>query len=331
MGLTIGLTYDLKEERPLRPGEPPDANAELDSKETVGDLKRIFESDGHKVKLIGNAHQLLSQINDLGVDVVFNIAEGRAGRNRESEVPLLLEMHGIPFVAADALTLGITLDKLMAKKCFAADGIPTPKYFATMSTDDLEAQNHIGFPLMVKPCYEGTSKGIGPQSRVEDYAGLKRQVKLVVDDYHQPALVEEFVKGSEFTVVVFGNDHPEPMPVIQYAINNKTDLGNEFYTFERVKDESVKYICPAPIPEALAKALQTISIQAYRSVQCRDFGRVDFRVDEKGDPFVLEINPLPNLSKEDTFFYVAKALNKPFEELVLRALNEGLKRLDLKK
>jgi len=330
MGIVIGLTYDLKEERPLRPGEPLDANAELDSKETVGDLKKIFESAGHEVKLIGNAHQLLSKINKLGVDVVFNIAEGTAGRNRESQVPLLLEMHGIPFVASDALTLGITLDKLMAKKCFAADGIPTPKYFETNSVDGLEEINTIGFPLMVKPCYEGTSKGISPLSRVENNEGLRRQVAMVVENYHQPALVEEFIKGSEFTVVVFGNEHPEAMPVIQYAIGNRTDLGNEFYTFQRVKEESVKYICPAQIPESLTKKLQAIALQAYQSVHCRDFGRVDFRVDEKGNPFVLEINPLPNLSKKDTFFYVAKALKRPFEEMVLRALDEGLIRLNLK-
>lgn len=331
MALTIGLTYDLKEERPLKPGEPPDANAELDSKETVGALKKIFESAGHEVKLIGNAHQLISSINKLGVDVIFNIAEGAAGRNRESEVPLLAEMHKIPFIGADALSLGVTLDKLMAKKCFVSDGIPTPKFFAAHTADGLEQLNHIGFPLMVKPCYEGTSKGISHLSRVEDYAGLRRQVKLVTENYHQPALVEEFIRGKEFTVVVFGNENPEAMPVIQYMFNEKGDTGNEFYTFDHVKKESVKYICPAPIEKNLTKKLQRLAVAAYQSVGCRDFGRTDFRVDDQGNIFVLEVNPLPNLSAKDTFFYVAQALKKPFEELVLRALNEGLIRLNLKK
>jgi D-alanine-D-alanine ligase len=116
MGITIGLTYDLKEERPLRPGEPADMNAEFDSQETVHALKKIFENAGHEVKLIGNARQLLSCIDSLEVDVVFNIAEGLGGRNRESQVPLIAEMHGIPLIGSDALTLGVTLDKLMAKK-----------------------------------------------------------------------------------------------------------------------------------------------------------------------------------------------------------------------
>ncbi|MCX5680969.1 MAG: ATP-grasp domain-containing protein [Candidatus Omnitrophica bacterium] len=330
MGITIGLTYDLKEERPLRPGEPPDANAELDSKATVHDLQKIFESAGHEVKLIGNAHQLLSRINKLGVDVVFNIAEGFSGRNRESQVPLLLEMHNIPFIGSDALTLGLTLDKSTAKKCFMADGIPTPKFFEARSVDHVEKLNVIGFPLMVKPCYEGTSKGISSLSRVEDNAGLRRQVKLVTENYHQPALVEEFIKGKEFTVVVFGNDTPEPMPVIQYVMNNKFDLGNEIYTFERVKEESVKYVCPAQISDHFAKKLQAIAVAAYKSVYCKDFGRVDFRVDDKENIYVLEVNPLPNLSKRDTFLYVAQALGKPFEELILRALDEGLSRLNLK-
>jgi D-alanine-D-alanine ligase len=330
MGITIGLTYDLKEERPLRAGEPADANAEFDSKETVHALKKIFESAGHEVKLIGNARQLLSRIDKLGVDVVFNIAEGSGGRNRESQVPLLVEMHGIPLIGSDALTLGITLDKLMAKKCFVADGIPTPKFFEARSVENVESLNRIGFPLMVKPCYEGTSKGISPLSRVENNEGLRRQVKLVVENYHQPALVEEFIKGKEFTVVVFGNENPEAMPVIQYAINGKLDLGNEFYTFERVKEESVKYFCPAKISESLAKKLQVLAVQAYESVHCRDFGRVDFRVDDKENIFALEINPLPNLSKKDTFFYVAQALGRPFEEMILRALDEGLARLNLR-
>jgi D-alanine-D-alanine ligase len=239
-------------------------------------------------------------------------------------------MHGIPLVASDALTLGLTLDKLTAKKSFIADGIPTPRYFSACSPDGVEALNTIGFPLMVKPCYEGTSKGISKFSRVEDSAGLRRQVKLVTEQYHQPALVEEFIKGTEFTVVVFGNQTPEAMPVIQYAIGNKVHLGDEFYTFERVKEESVKYICPAQIDASLTRQLQELAVRAYKSVRCRDFGRVDFRVDEQGQPFVLEINPLPNLSKKDTFFHVAQALGKPFEEMVLRALDEGLVRLNLK-
>ena len=155
--MKIGITYDLKNERPLRPGDPPDANAELDSEDTINHVARAFESFGHQVKKIGNVKNLLRQIENLDVDIVFNMAEGHFGRNRESQVPVILEMYGIPFIGADALSLGITLDKVVAKKCFIADGIATPRYFAVRNSRNLEQLNHIGFPLIVKTTFEGTS------------------------------------------------------------------------------------------------------------------------------------------------------------------------------
>lgn len=267
-------------------------------------------------------------IDDLGVDVVFNIAEGFLGRNRESQVPLILEMHGIPYIGSDALTMGLTLDKAMAKKCFIADGIPTARYFLARNADDLIKSDQLGFPLIVKPCSEGTSKGITARSRVQNMEELKTQVDLIVDRFHQPALVEEFISGKEFTVVVFGNQDPEPMPVVQYAIDGEFDLGDLFYTFDHVKKENVTYVCPAKIPLDLTRRLQELAVKVYQSVGCRDFGRVDFRVNSQGQPFVLEINPLPCLAKKDTFFFVAQATGQSFDRMIVRVLEEGLKRLE---
>ena len=327
----IGLTYDLKENWKLNPGDPEDLNAEHDSGPTVDEIARAFEKDGHVVKRIGNAENLLRNIPDLGVDVVFNIAEGRFGRNRESQIPLLLEMHGIPFVGADALTLGVTLDKIIAKKCFIADGIPTPRYFEAFSTDNLKTLNTIGFPLMVKPRFEGTSKGLTENSRVTDFEGLKYQVGLINKKYRQSALVEEFIRGSEYTVGVIGNGHAEAMPVVQVNIDGKHKLGDVFFTSVRVtkQKDTVDYVCPAQIPEQLSRTMRELAIKAYKSVDCRDFGRVDFRVDEKGSPYVLEINPLPSLSTEDAFFFIAKAIGINYEEIINKILNAGLARLGL--
>ena len=126
---TIGLTYDLKTDYQFKDNDPPDANAEFDHPSTVDVITAAIESRGFKVKRIGNVTRLLEQIDSLGVDMVFNISEGMYGRNRESQVPILLEMHNIPYVGSDALTLGLTLDKIMAKKVFIADGVPTPAYF----------------------------------------------------------------------------------------------------------------------------------------------------------------------------------------------------------
>jgi len=134
----IGITYDLKSDWKFRPEDPTDANAELDSGETLEFVIAGLEASGHKVKKIGNAKNLLAEIDNLDVDIVFNICEGYHGRNRESQVPLVLEMYGIPYVGSDALTLGVTLDKILAKKCFIADGIPTPRYFEANTGDDLK-------------------------------------------------------------------------------------------------------------------------------------------------------------------------------------------------
>jgi len=328
MGIIIGLTYDAKEDCPVKQGQPIDFNAEMDPPDTIDEIIEALESGGHKVKKIGNFKNLLSQIDHLCVDIVFNISEGVFGRNRESQIPMLLEMRNIPHIGSDALTMGMTLDKMVAKKCFVVDNIPTARSFVANSAEDLDGFNGLSFPLIVKPCYEGTSKGITPASRVENVEALEEQVRFVNEQYQQPAIVEEFIKGRECTVVVLGNDSPKAMPVVQYEIDNQLD-GDVFYTSEHVRKENVNYICPAEISDELTNQLQELAVKVYKSVGCRDFGRVDFRIDDKDNPYVLEINPLPCLAKKDTFSFVAKELNKSFEEMILWVLEEGLKRLKM--
>ena len=332
MGKTVGITYDLKSDWQRSKDDPIDAAAELDGQKTIECLKTALESAGHKIVLIGGARQLISRVTngDLKVDIVFNISEGFKGRNRESQVPAILDLYNIPFVGADALTLGVTLDKVMAKKCFMAEGIPTARYFKATFEDNLFELNTIGFPLFVKTLHEGTSKGITQASRVENFKQLKSQVEHICRNYKQPALVEEFIKGTEFTVGIIGNNPPEPMPVVQYAIAGKTRLGNEFYSYRHVAEKSVEYICPALIDEKLALRLQDLALRAYKAVDCRDFGRVDFRVDESSNPYVLEINPLPNLGPDDVFVLFAKVKGMSYNQIINKIMDEALIRLEIR-
>jgi len=331
MGKKIGITYNLKTDIQLSAEDPADLNAEFDSEETLNFIIAALESGGHRVKKIGHVYNLIKHIEDLDVDIVFNIAEGFKGRNREAQVPLLLELFGVPYVGSDALTLGLTLDKIVAKKCFIADGLPTAPYFCAENAKDLKKLNTIGYPLIVKPRYEGTSKGLSPQSRVENLEQLTRQVELITQKYKQAALVEKFIRGTEFTVPVMGNENPQAMPVSQVKIDGKLDLGNNFFTFELVlaKDDSLQYACPAPIPPALTKKLQAIAVLAYKSVDCRDFGRVDFRVDEQGNLYILEINPLPSLAKLDVFNLFPQTIGSTYEKTVNQILNIALERYGL--
>jgi len=327
--LTVGLTYDLKTDYQFKEGDPPDANAEFDHPSTIDVIANAIKSQGVKVKKIGNAANLLEQINSLDVAIVFNISEGISGRNRESQVPILLEMAGIPFVGADALTLSLTLDKIMAKKIFIAENIPTPKFLEIKSTDSLSDMDHLKFPLIVKPRFEGSSKGLSENSRVENAEDLKKQAEYIINAYKQPALIEEFISGQEFTVAVVGNDQPEVLPVVQIKIDGKFKLNDKFYTFARITSNRLEYSCPAHIDAGLNKKICELALKTYNAVECRDFGRVDFRVDKDGNPYVLEINPLPSLSTEDVFPLVAKQVGLTYEQIIGKILNSALKRYGL--
>lgn len=324
---TVGLTYDLKTEYKFKKGDPPDANAEFDHPSTIDVIAQAIESQGYRVKKIGNVMDVLDKIEHLNVDIVFNISEGLSGRNRESQVPLLLEMAGIPFVGADALTLGLTLDKVMAKKIFIAENIPTPKFLEVENAGSpLLDADHLKFPLIVKPRFEGSSKGLSESSRVENMEGLKKQTEYIINLYKQPALIEEFISGQEFTAALIGNDQPEVLPVVQLKIDGKLRLNDKFYTFARISSNRVEYICPAHINQDLKNKISSLALKTFNAVECCDFGRVDFRVDNEGNVYVLEINPLPSLSTEDVFPIVAGAVGISYNEIIGKILNSAMKR-----
>ncbi|MFA6384957.1 MAG: ATP-grasp domain-containing protein, partial [Candidatus Omnitrophota bacterium] len=305
--MKVGLTYDLKTDYAFQENDPQDANAEFDHPGTIDVIANAFKQGGYQVEKIGNVSSLLSKLNNLDVDIVFNISEGLSGRNRESQVPILLEMAGIPFVGSDSLSLALSLDKIIAKKVFMAEGIPTPKFVEIKSLDQLKRSPPMKFPLFVKPRCEGSSKGLSEASRVMTNDALFKQVELIVTKYKQPALVEEFIRGTEFTIAILGTDSPEALPVVQIKIDGALDLKDKFYTFGHIaRPDAVEYIVPAPVNAELMKKISDVSLAAYKAIECRDFGRVDVRVDENGQPYVLEINPLPSLSTEDVFSIISR-------------------------
>jgi D-alanine-D-alanine ligase len=325
MGFRVGLTYNVKSEFILKPGDPPDLNAEFDHEETVAHIERALREGGHEVVRIGNARRLLERMGAAGVDIIFNIAEGYEGRNRESQVPILLEMMRVPFVGADGLTLGLTLDKVLTKKVLIAEGIPTPRYHTVTDPDKLW-QVELNFPLIVKLQCEGSSKGLSEKSLVNTPQELQRQVRWLMDTYKDSSIfIEEFIEGREFTVAIIGNDRPEVFPVVQITLDGQTELGRKFFTFAYLRS-GADYLCPAPIPESQAKRMQELALRTYQAVDCRDFGRVDFRVDWQGNPYVLEINPLPSLSDQDVFNYVAKTRGITHYQIIRQILDAALAR-----
>ena len=328
--MTVGLAYDLKTDYVPQPGDPADANAEFDAPTTVEAVADAIRAAGHDVLLLGNIEQILKRLETLGaeVDLVFNLAEGWGGRNRESQIPMLLEWRGVPYVGADALSLGVSLDKVVAKQIFLAEGLPTPRYFQVTDASVLTSCP-LPFPLIVKPRHEGSSKSLSDRSLVRSLEALKAQADWLIHTYRQPALVEEFIAGSEFTVAVIGNDPPVAQPAVQVQLDGRTDLGELFYTFARVTSTALQYLCPAHIPPALEQQLRALAVRAYQATDCRDFGRVDFRVDTQGRPYVLEINPLPSLSTDDVFMAVAAHLGISYDAMIQRILQAALTRYHL--
>lgn len=330
MKRAIGLTYDLKTDYIFKENDPPDANAEFDHPSTIDLIAKTIESLGHKVVKIGNVSELIKKIDNLKVDIVFNISEGLSGRNRESQVPIILEMMNVPFVGSDGLSLGLSLDKAMTKKVLISENIPTPKFFETDNPQDNIAKlKDMKFPLIVKPRFEGSSKGLSENSRVENLEQLRTQIAYIVENYKQSALVEEFISGSEYTVALIGNAPAEVLPPVQIKIDGRLKLGDKFYTFARITSTRLEYVCPDKIASDLEAKLKNLALKTFNAIEARDFGRVDFRVDENNNPYVLEINPLPSLSSEDVFMCIAKHLKVSYTEMIRRILEAAFLRCGL--
>ena len=329
--IKVGFTYDAKADYKLLPGESPDKYSEFDIEGTIAEIAEALRSGGYDVERIGNAKNLVKKIAaGERWDIVFNIAEGVEGRNRESQVPAILEMYGIPYTGSDALAMGVTLDKAVAKMVLAYHGLSTPRFVEASSDKDLK-DFKLKFPVIVKPSEEGTSKGISSDSVAADIAGVKKRVEELVKKYNQPALVEEFINGQEFTVAVIGNDPPEVLPPVQILVNGKADLGDEFYTHTRASADNneIAYVCPSKAPKALIKKIEALALASYKAIGCRDLGRIDIRVDREGVPYFLECNPLPHLGSIDVFPLVAEASGRTYPQIIIDILEHGLQRYKL--
>jgi D-alanine-D-alanine ligase len=329
----IGLAFDLLGRYPRRPDDPPDADAEYEPESTVEVLEAALRRLGHRTVRLGNPHDLLAVVGQgrlPPLDAVLTIAEGYGGRNREAWVPLLCEMAGVPVLGSDGLTLSTTLDKAWAHRVVAAAGVPVPAHRVMASTDEAATGPlPAPFPLFVKPRWEGTAKGIRPTSRVEDRAGLVREVAHITARYRQPALVEAFVDGPEYTVTLVGNAPPRGLPVLQRALEAGTGIGLHAVERHAPPPGGWPHVVPGALDGTLEACLVDLATRAFEALECRDFARVDFRLDGGGTPRFLEINPLPTFAVDGSFGIIAELLGRPLDDLLAEVLAPGLRRLGL--
>ena len=331
--MRIGLVYDIFDAYPWTDADPPDADAEYEPEETVETLAETVRYMGYTPVRVGTAFDLREQLDDgLDLDAAINIAEGAHSRNREAYAPILLEMAGIPCLGSDALTLSVTLDKAWTKDLVAAADVPTPPHRVFGDADAVDPDDLPPFPLFVKPRYEGTSKGITPQSRVEDAEALRREVARVTATYEQDAVAEGFVAGGgEFTVAVVGHDPPEALPVLQRAVEPTTGIG--LHALEHrgapTADADWDYDLAGTLAPTLERRLQALALRVFDTLDCRDFARADFRVDADGQPWFLEVNPLPTFAPDDTFAIIAELKGRDYVDYLAEVFGRGLQRLGL--
>ncbi|HHX28334.1 MAG: D-alanine--D-alanine ligase family protein [Bacillota bacterium] len=292
----VGVMYNLKG-APPEEGEPPDLGAELDSESTVAAVASALRAHGHEVQLIeGNDTAYLKLLSNR-LDIVFNMCEGLRGESRESHIPSMLEMLGIPYTGSGVLTLALTLDKPLSKKVLSYHGIPTPGFRVLTSGDEIDVAG-MEFPLFVKPAHEGSSIGVSSNSYCRDMNELRSETERLLTLYRQPVLVEEYLPGREFTVGILGNKNPVIFPVLEINFDAIPVDHARVYSrqFKADWSDDVYYMCPAPIPEDLEALVTETALRTYRALDCRDLARVDLRLDRDGVPNVMEVNPLPGLS-----------------------------------
>lgn len=296
--MILGLAYDLKSDIIPGEGEPEDTLEEYDSEETVDCIVDALATLGHTVIRLGGGKTFLSAILKHRVDMVFNIAEGRGNyRSREVQVPAVLEMLSIPYVGSDPACLAVCLDKPLSKHLAASAGITTPPWRLITGQESLGSVSWTGFnlPAFVKPAWEGSSKGIGKESRVTSFPAMEQEVLRLLALYRQPVLVEEFIRGRELTVGIVGSP-PRVMGIME-VVPRGGDDPDFFYSRDIKRDwqRQVRYECPALLSPDVACRIVSDSLTLFKTFDCRDMARIDFRLDSEGEPYFIEANPLPGL------------------------------------
>jgi len=325
--MLIGITYDLKDEY-LSQGYSQEDVAELDSQETVDAIENTLWELGWEAVKIGNVRSLIKAL-EAGKrwDLVFNISEGLLGRSREAQVPAVLEAYGIPYTFGDPLTNAITLDKAMAKRILISEGIPTPKFFLCSSPKEVEGVT-LEFPLFVKPNHEGTGRGIDEKSLVYDKQGLFQKVREILFLLGQPALVEEYLPGREFTVGIMGyQDTLRPIGTMEVIVVE----GPGIYSYG-IKESWRGRVRYEPLKEGgLKQEIEELALKAYRILGLRDVGRIDIRLSGSGRPMFLEANPLPGLNPTNSDLPIlASSFGLEYKELIGGIVLSALKRSGLR-
>ncbi len=310
--MRIGLVFNQRPDgfddhlessgRQSTPPSPLDAFVEWDEPETIGAVEEALRVFGEVVRLEA-IDDFPSRLAGAGVDLIFNMAEGTRGPSREAHVPAIAEFLGIPYTASEPLTLAIALHKGRTKDALSQRGVPTPPFVLLESTNDLSALvSFAHYPLFLKPAWEGSSKGIGQENLCRSPEQAMAFAEVLMQTYEQPVIAESYLPGEEFSAAILGNGlEAECLPIIRYRFDGLPRgalpiMGREAkWIWDRPERPLEVLECPARVSRPLRERISQLALAAYRALGCRDWARVDLRLDADGRPQVLEVNPLPGI------------------------------------
>lgn len=331
----VALLVNLASNAPAvhRDNAPPDFLAELDSDKSAVAYEHALRAGGHDVFVReGNAY-LAPWLEETAPDICFNTCEGFGGDSREAQVPALLEMLGVRYTGPTPLAAAISHDKPTTKRILHYYGLPTP-HFQVFDAPDDPLRHTLRFPLFVKPAHEGTGMGIHNDSVVRNERQLRDRVAWTIEAYQQPALVETYIEGSDITCGLVGNgDDVHFFPITEVDFSGyPPELLPIYGSLQKVDlDHLYKNRCPAPLGEKLTAEIRRLTHQTFLVTGCRDYARVDFRLDPQNRPFILEINGLPGITPRSDLTLMAEAEGWTHGDLVRAVLDAGLKRYGLKR
>lgn len=329
--MKFGITYTLKDTQLDTSSLPDDWQEELDNMVTIDGIAGVLTKLGHTVVKLGDGPELLEKLRKEKPDVVFNLAEGRGvSRSREAWVPALLESLSIPYTASDPLTCAVTLEKDYAKRLVESAGVKVPAGHVVQPGDVLPDAGRLKlqYPLLVKPAWEGSSKGIRLRCLVHRPEELAQIVEEVRGDYAQPVLIEEYIQGEEVTVGLVGNG-AELECVGQLRVLPLKPTEHFVYSLEVKRDweNQVRYEAPPMLPQAVLQATEVAAKQAFHALGCRDLARADFRIRD-GVPYFLEINPLPGLNPDySDLVILARLVGMSYETLITKIVTAAINRI----
>ena len=305
---------------------------EEDLMNTAEQVKDALSSYGHEVGVVDVKRDVFKRLKRSDFDIAFNVCERYNGSSLlEPYVAAMLELIKMPYTGSGPLTLSTCIDKIKMKAILLDNGIKTPRFQIMNSNEKL----NLKFPLIVKPSKMDNSIGITTKSIVNSKEELKERVKRIRDNYKQPPLVEEFIEGRDIDAGVLGNPNPINLPLSEiiyadvpgnekhiFSYEVKWDKGSPYY-------ETTEYACPTKLNKGTREKIKKTALDVYKILGCRDYGRIDIRLSKDNTPYVLELNPNPGISIDNSIPIAARAMGISYDSLINKILNFAIKRCRL--